>query len=772
MPERLQAWLDRYLHPREGWLAFGLLFVMLLSLGWSVQRAEWLDLLDFLVPVAFYALLLGTLLGISRLSVVITLPISAVVGAAIVLWAVGGEYFPQLTQGERLMELRTEAIDFTLLVIESGYGPQVTPYAIGLGVVMWVTAFIAGYTVYRHHRVLDAILLVGGFLIANAASIRTNLLAYLVIFSLAALLLWLRAALIGREEAWQRRRVTENAEVPQSIMRTGVAFVAVSIVVAWALTGVAVAAPLTAVWNNLDGIYHGVRDQLDGVLGGLSNPEARISGTVFGDGYSIRGEWFSSNEPVLTYAADRGYYLKTATYDLYTGRGFKWSGIETRSVDPGSLVFPEETPEQPLVPESFEVKTLQFSIQGDVGRNLFTPGYPTVTYVPMVVGEPQGGATLASLRSANPISPGQGYALTAAVSTATRAQLASAGTNYPPEISALYLDRSRVTEQVAQLAVQIVEEAGAANPYEQAEALATWLRTNPEFAYSASAPVPEDPERDIVDFFLFDPEGGRIGYCEYYATAMAVMARAVGLPSRVAVGYAPGEEIELPGGVGGGVFQVRQEDAHAWVEIYFPGYGWQIFEATKTIDPVIRPAGEAAPSGGSLGPAPSLPPLFDPGLGEEFALPSFDPITGGFRPGEEGPPPSDTRSGNLLIIVTIGLAILLLAVWRWRKATGLLRLLAPGDRQWRSLTLAADRAGISQRPSETIYEYAGWLEEQIPTRRSEIRTIARGKVWQSYSGHGLTGEALARIEEAWKRLQLPLVWLAIKRRMRALLPGR
>jgi hypothetical protein len=111
-------------------------------------------------------------------------------------------------------------------------------------------------------------------------------------------------------------------------------------------------------------------------------------------------------------------------------------------------------------------------------------------------------------------------------------------------------------------------------------------------------------------------------------------------------------------------------------------------------------------------------------------------------------------------------------IYRWRGNRRQLRFLAPGDKQWRRLTLAADRAGVAQRPSETIYEYAGWLEEQLPARRPEIRAIADGKVWHSYSGRGISGTLLARMEDAWKRLQLPMVWLAIRRRVRGVLPSR
>ena len=66
------------------------------------------------------------------------------------------------------------------------------------------------------------------------------------------------------------------------------------------------------------------------------------------------------------------------------------------------------------------------------------------------------------------------------------------------------------------------------------------------------------------------------------------------------------------------------------------------------------------------------------------------------------------------------------------------RLLPAGDRAWRQLTAAAGRAGVGPRPSETIYEYAGWLEEQLPSHAEPIQTVADGKVWQSYSGRRLT----------------------------------
>jgi transglutaminase-like putative cysteine protease len=765
MPE----WLSRFLKPREGWLALALLIVMLLSVGWSVQRTNWIDQTEFLVPIALYASVLGALLGLTRLSVVAVLPISALVGAGLLLWAIGGEYFPEASQLERLFTLRGETIDWVRILVDRGYGPQLVPYALGFGLVMWVTAFMAAYAIYRHHRVLDAILLVGVALIGNMSATIADLFGYLVLFMLAALLLWLRAALVGREEGWQRRRVNENAEVPAAIMRSGVVFIAGSIALAWILTTVAVAAPLTAVWNNLDGIWRDARDRLDGVFGGLSNPDARISGATFGNAYRIDGSFVSSDEPVLTIAAPRNFYLRTATYDRYTGHGFARSAAEERRVAAGDLVFPEYSPEQPLVADAYETQTVSIVHSKSMGGALFTPGYPVAVTVPSVVLETGGLPLLGGLESASSVPAGTGYVVTALVSKATKAQLGAAGQDYPPEIADTYLQIEGVTTRTRELALDIVNQAGAENPYEMAEALAEFLRTDPTFRYETRAPTPSDPDADIVDFFLFE---GQVGYCEYYATAMAVMARTLGLPSRVAVGFAPGEPIATAtADRESNAYQVRERNAHAWVEIYFPGYGWERFESTKTIAPVTRLAGQAVGPGASGGAVPTFPPRLDPDdRGNISELPSFQPAPGGFGPTEEGPPPEPV-GGNLLLIAAMVLLAAAVAIWRLQRSRRRLRFLAPGERQWFRLALAADRAGVAQRPSETIYEYAAWLEEQIPRHRPEIQAIAGGKVWQSYSGRSISGEALARIEAAWKKLELPMLWLAVRRRVASLMPS-
>ncbi len=752
MPEGLR----RFTHPREGWLSMGLLFVMLLALTWSVQSAGWLERLEFLGPVAFYGVLAGALLALMPVSVVFTLPTGAVLGCLIVLWTVGGEYFTRFGQLGRLLALREETIGWVQSVLNQAYPTQLAPYALGLGVLMWSIAFIAAYTLYRHHRVLDAILLVAAALIANMSATFADLFGYLVLFVGAALLLWLRAALLNRQEGWQLRRVNENAEVAVSIMRSGIGFIVGSIVLAWVLTSVAVAAPLTGAWRNLDGVWTGMRDNLDGVFGNLTNPDSRFSGTTFGSRFRVSGTWVSNDAAVMTVGSRAPYYMRTITYDAYTGHGWDRSDGSSRPVAAGELIFPGATPERPTVAAAFDVETVTVQVQGQIGRNIFAPGFPTTALVPVSVYQSAGQPVLGGLEAANGIASGDGYQITAAVSNATEAQLAKATTGYPDEIKRFYLSTDGVTDRTRQLARKIIDAAGAKDAYHQAKALADFLRTSPEFSYATSVDPP-DANRDLVDQFLFDPNGRR-GYCEYYASAMAVLARTVGLPSRVAVGFAPGQRLAS------GIYQYRERNAHAWAEIYFPGYGWQTFEATKSIGPVVRTSGSATtiePPAGRGGVNQDLP-FFEGDPGHVSALPSFRAAPDSIQPGQKTSPDA-ARNGNLGVIAVLILLALAFFAWRLLRSRRRWRFMAPGDRQWQRLALATDRAGVGQQPSETIYEYAGWLEGQIPKRQPEIRTIADGKVWQTYSGRSMTESAIERIERAWARIRMPLVWLGARR---------
>jgi hypothetical protein len=149
--------------------------------------------------------------------------------------------------------------------------------------------------------------------------------------------------------------------------------------------------------------------------------------------------------------------------------------------------------------------------------------------------------------------------------------------NYPQEILDRYLQLPALTPRVRQLAEALTDNQP--NEYDKAKAIETYLRET--YPYDLNIPAPPE-DQDVTDYFLFEL---RRGYCDYYATAMVVLARASGLPARFVSGYASGS-YDAPNAQ----YVVRELNAHSWAEIYFPRIGWIEFEPTASEPEIERPA--------------------------------------------------------------------------------------------------------------------------------------------------------------------------------------
>ena len=142
----------------------------------------------------------------------------------------------------------------------------------------------------------------------------------------------------------------------------------------------------------------------------------------------------------------------------------------------------------------------------------------------------------------------------------------------PVDVDPAYLEAPGVEGRVAELARQIV--AGHDNQFDQATALYRYFTDGTQgFEYTTQTSN-TDTSVDALEDFVFN---GKKGFCEQYASAMAIMARSVGMASRVALGFTAGYAT-------GDVQTITSQDAHAWVEIYFPGYGWMTFDPTPLSD--------------------------------------------------------------------------------------------------------------------------------------------------------------------------------------------
>jgi len=290
-------------------------------------------------------------------------------------------------------------------------------------------------------------------------------------------------------------------------------------------------------------------------------------GTVAVDPFvSLRRDLVSnSDRRILSYETDAATpgYLRLVSLDRFDG--VTWTASEPSVRIPASeaLGFPD-------APEVSDVRETTYSIGIEDLDNAALP-VPYAATIIRGTEEPLddrwawdpltrtvGGDGVTSL-DAN-------YRVTAYDINPSRAELRAAAQRPPEDLLPLLQLPPGVTPQLAELAQEVT--ADAKTPYARAMALMRWFTREGGFRYSTNVVTP--PGADPLDSFLTE----RVGYCQQFAGTMALMARSVGIPARVSVGFTAGREVE------DGVWEVQARNAHAWPELWFPGVGWVWFEPT------------------------------------------------------------------------------------------------------------------------------------------------------------------------------------------------
>ena len=316
------------------------------------------------------------------------------------------------------------------------------------------------------------------------------------------------------------------------------------------------------------------------------------------------------------------------------------------------------------------------------------------------------------------------YTAVGNASVASTEQLASAGIAYPEWVTSRYLQLpDNLPGRVKQLALNIT--ANMTTPYSQALAIQGYLRG---LKYNREARSPSS-RGDETDAFLFIQKEG---VCTDFATAMAVLLRSLGVPSRLATGYLPGEYDNSSSG-----YLVRGKDYHAWPEVYFPGYGWIEFEPTPSsaIDTAITIGG-----GGGY-----TPDQYNP----------WDYYGGGDSSYTPSPSTTSTRPKPNMVLPIIG-GILLIGL-----VAGILWILF--NRLYQSLRLSGDAAGVyikmcrlaslvgvGPEVSETPFEFCHRLAMEFPEGTQPIDSIAELYSETSFSPRKeLKDDQLVRLQKSW-----------------------
>ena len=270
--------------------------------------------------------------------------------------------------------------------------------------------------------------------------------------------------------------------------------------------------------------------------------------------------WAQIEEVSSEYAS--AYYFRSATYEDYGRTGWRTTDKDYVYVPPEEEFEIEYTINEKLIYQ--QVTFVEYSTRGNI---MMTVGELSAADVPHYTSyhtsftnntytDQFASVTRANQYGAYSISPYY-----------TEDDLRYATLNYPTWIANKYLQvPDAVPDRVYDLALSLT--ATQPSQYDRAIAIETYLRN---FEYTLDLPDPPLNE-DIVDYFLFDLQKG---YCDYYASAMVVLARAAGIPARLVTGYVANKYVPEQD-----AFIVTADQAHAWVEIYFPEYGWVTFEPT------------------------------------------------------------------------------------------------------------------------------------------------------------------------------------------------
>ncbi|XWX04531.1 transglutaminaseTgpA domain-containing protein [Aggregatilineales bacterium SYSU G02658] len=778
---------------RGDWFALLVVFGLLLMPALAFRAADWSLEMRTVVGTILVGCLFGYFLASNRYDEFFALILVLMYGVVAVVVLAGFNEPTHLVDG--IYQVMFRVVQWVYDAFTGGINQDDTVFTLLVSLGFWFMAYNATWHVFRINRPWRAVLMPAVALLTNLAiySGRASLDVYLAGFLLCVMLLLIRSATDAREALWLTSGVRVPRQVRPLLMRTGVAVAVIALLLAYLV-------PQRDVQERLQNFQEFLRgdlfQEISDIFSRLFTP-IEADGPATADYYgtdllSLGGAIRLGDQPVMFVQAptDRRWYWRSRVFERYeVGR---WSPSATWRVTDATI------PIELLLSAEYlgtaRVPVVQHFTVGNGGARLVygAPQPKTFSLTGRIdlarLDEELGDASpvnMSVIRPLRVLETGATYTVTSMVSVATADQLRAAGTDYPEwAINPNTFLGTALSPRVVQLARSIVENARATTPYDQAKAIETWLRLNIRYNEKIAAPP---PDVDPVEWFLFVQ---REGYCTYYATAMATMLRSLGIPARMAAGFSQGTYDPAIG-----QFVVRERDAHTWVEVFFPGYGWIEFEPTSSQEPVrregdtdfappqepeaqilpptVEPTQTATPS---PTPTPEATATFTPtppdpnqqDLPPASPTPTFTPtptptpvIVPTVPPPAQPPSPPQTdflqtllaalRSALLLFLLLVLLALLLTFLywyWEWRGMGGL----SPVARAYKRLERYLPLAGLKLREQQTPEEKRRAIVQHIPSAERPVTYITRSYIRERFSPARIGGDEheITATDEAWQ----------------------
>lgn len=792
----------------EGWLTPILVLGLVMTSCASLQTAAWHSALQKALQILTLAALGGFLVGF-LLAWIRRIPrlVAHVVGlAAGLAWIVQlsatlrsvvsstGQSLPFLDPAlHGWKDLATELLIRVVILVRTflrgSSGEDIVLFVIILAWVSWLMGFLSIWFAIRSHWPALAVGFPGLVLLLNsfyAPHVPGGYFGFYLFLTLFFLVYYFWKQ---REVAWQRDKVRYPQEMTRGVLWAGVVFSVILVLGTSFLPTTAGGTAAGGFWEQFLRPWREVRTTWERLFSNVSgdyDPQVRLG--EFSPSFGLTGARQSSEGVAFLVRSSRSDYLRALTFDQYTGHGWNSSSElgPVWTLDNNRLPVPKDgriTVQQEITPY----------LQG--GNIIFGYAEPVSTSLPAVVelsADLYAGEKLpdiVAVRTRSSLAEGQPYTVVSYVTVIDKTSLRQSGQLYPSAIFARYLQLpAGLPARVSELADRIVAQelsatlpatatgevtlppariggpsvvvqveggqvvavspsgglvaAGLVTPYDAAEAIEEYLRTQYTYNDEISSPP---ANMDAVDYFLFE---SRVGYCDYFASAMVVLLRTQGVPARLVRGYAAGyydEDLAA--------YVIPARVAHSWVEAFYPTYGWQRFEPTAA-DYTARPRRAEAPAPRTTPnrdePVPDdemddlRPPRdeerdpLDPGGLPEVAAPRRFPWAAVGVPGG--------------VVVLLGLAVGVLGL---RTNRGL-RELAPGAAVYERMCRWAETVRLLPSGERTPYEISGHLGAAIADQGPQIERIAAAYVRERFGRRQLPAAEVDGLTQSWQELRWTL----------------
>ncbi|MCY3864047.1 MAG: transglutaminaseTgpA domain-containing protein [Chloroflexi bacterium] len=778
--------------------------VLLLMPMLTMEIAGWGVDLDTVLPVTLFGLPFGWLVARSRFGEIAALVISLLYG--FFFFFLVAAFNLNLPFQEAVQSIVSRSLEWAVDALSDGNNTDELVLTLLVAILFWFLAYNANWHLFRLDRVWRVILPPGLILLVNFIfySGGERLDVYLFGFLLMALVLIVRSNLDRREWDWYLRGVRVPTTVRRQFAAIGIFLSLLALAAAWAVPSNDLQERLNAFQRFL---ASDPMQQMAEVWNRLFTPiegEGSATTDYYGaDLLHLGGAIRLGDEVVFTVDAPpstQRYYWRSRVFERYADG--QWSpSADLRITDRTAPL--EVAMNREVIGGGRQSVRQRFTVGASSTRIYYAAPQPQridgAGRIDLIYTDKPAATSMnvSVIRPLKLLRRGDTYTVDSLVSAATADELRRTSADYPDWVSGPNLYVGVRNPRVLNLALQIVNEAAASHPYDRAKAIERWLRDNIAYNESISAPP---PAVDTVEWVLFD---AREGYCTYYATAMIVMLRHLGIPARLAAGFSQGNydsELEQ--------YVVREREAHTWVEVYFPGYGWIEFEPTSAQAPIqregdelagesedpLRPDATASPSPSPTPTATATPSpdvtltaqasleaqeqTFEQPSPTPTAAPSPTPtpvILPTVQPpiSQDDPPPLSLLQPIILFALVVMLFTLILVIialllfwwWEWRGFGGL----SPVSRAYARLERYIGLLGINIGRTHTTLEKRRELQQRLPAAREPIRTISdlytRERYGAANQDRNENKTVAETAEKAWYRTRGNILRRWLRRRL-------